>query len=328
MYAPKLKRGDGVRVIAPANSIMLPFIGEELKELAKKRLEDLGLEVSFGKHIHDCDAFESTTIEHRIEDLHDAFADDSIQLILTVIGGYNSNQLLRTIDYDHIKQHPKILCGFSDITALATAIYAKTGLITYSGPHFFNFGQKHTFEYTLDYFQRCLFDDSPIDLRPSDRYIDERWATRQDEAIINANPGWTIIQEGEANGVIVGGNLGTLHLLHGTEYMPKISEDVILFLEDDREDYPAAFDRHLQSFLHQPIASNIRGVVIGRCERESGITNDLLQKIITSKKELNNIPIISNVDFGHTTPMCTFPIGGRAVMRADGDAASVMFVEH
>jgi muramoyltetrapeptide carboxypeptidase len=327
MYATKLKKGDGVRVIAPSRSIALSFIGEDLKERAKKRLEDLGLVVSFGKHIHESDAFESTTIEHRIEDLHAAFADDSIQLILTVIGGFNSNQLLKSIDYDLIKKHPKIFCGFSDITALATAIYAKTGLVTYSGPHFFNFGQKRNFDYTRDYFQHCLFENNPIDLHPSDGYIDDYWAMKQDDAIIHPNTGWTVLQSGEARGAIIGGNLGTLHLLQGTEFMPTPSGDIILFIEDDREDHPASFDRHLQSLLHQPIAQKIKGVVIGRCENKSGMTNELLQEIIASKKELEGIPIIANVDFGHTTPMCTFPIGGTAKIVAS-DRPKIIIESH
>jgi len=118
MFAPKLKDGDEVRVITPSRSMDLPFITEEIRLLARKRLENLGLEVSFGKHIHEKNIFNSSSLEHRLEDLHDAFADPRVKMIQTVIGGYNSNELLPYLDYDLIRKNPKILCGYSDITAL------------------------------------------------------------------------------------------------------------------------------------------------------------------------------------------------------------------
>lgn len=160
MIPAPLKKGDTVLVIAPARGF-LPWMNDELKQLAQQRLEDLGLTVTYGKHVNEVDSFESTTIEHRLEDLHAAFADPEVKLVLTVIGGYNSNQLLWHIDYDLIQKNPKRLCGFSDITALGNAIYAKTGLATYSGPHFFSFGQKKGFEYSQDGFVRCNFSTAP-----------------------------------------------------------------------------------------------------------------------------------------------------------------------
>lgn len=328
MFAPKLKKGDGVRIIAPSRSLMLPWISDELKSLAQKRLEDLGLNVTFGKHVQELDEFQSSSIENRVEDLHAAFEDESIKLVLTVIGGFNSNQLLRYIDYELIQKNPKILCGYSDITALATAIFAKTGLVTYSGPHFFNFGQQKNFDYTLRFFKQCLFEERPIEVVPSEGYIDDLWATKQHEIILQQNPGWEILNEGEAQGVIIGGNLGTFHLLHGTEYIPDITEDIILFIEDDRDDHAATFDRNLQSLLHQDISSKIRGVVIGRCEQKSGITMDLLKMIIRSKEELKGIPVICGVDFGHTTPMITFPIGGKALLELAGSKKNLRITNH
>jgi muramoyltetrapeptide carboxypeptidase LdcA involved in peptidoglycan recycling len=146
--------------------------------------------------------------------------------------------------------------------------------------------------------------------------------------LLQHNPGWQIFREGEAAGTIIGGNLGTLHLLHGTEYIPSIEGDIILFIEDDREDHPAAFDRHLQSLLYQSYASRIRGVVIGRCEKASGITNDIVKKIVDSKTELSHVPVIYGLDFGHTTPMITFPIGGKAELVARGGSATLCITEH
>lgn len=139
LIPPKLKKGDEIRVIAPARSLAL--ISEETRSIANQRLEALGFHLSFGKHVEVCDEFNSSSIKSRIDDIHAAFADDSVKAILTVIGGFNSNQLLAYLDWQLIQNHPKIFCGYSDITALANAIFAKTGLVTYSGPHYSSFGQ-------------------------------------------------------------------------------------------------------------------------------------------------------------------------------------------
>ena len=316
IHPPLLKPGDGVRIIAPSRSLALPWITADIRALAQRRLEDLGLRVSFGDHLDYADAFASTSVAHRLADLHDAFADPAVHLVLTVIGGFNANQLLTGIDYDLIARHPKRLCGFSDITALSNAIHARTGLVTWSGPHFFNFGQKLGFEYTLDHFVRCHFAAAPIDLAPSPRWIDGAWARNQDQPDFLANAGWKVVSAGlgggVAEGTIIGGNLCTLQLLHGTSYLPQQHENIVLFIEDDSLSDAPNFDRDLQSLLHQPFARRIRALVIGRFEKASGITAEMLRAIIATKRELRGIPIIADVDFGHTTPLITFPIGGHA----------------
>jgi len=327
MFAPPLQKGDTVRVITPARSLALPWMNDELKRLARERLEALGLVVTFGKYVNEMDVFQSTTVEHRVEDLHDAFADPSVKLILTVIGGYNSNQLLRHLDYDLLRKNPKRLCGFSDITALANAIHAKTGLVTYSGPHFFNFGQKLGFEYTQDAFVRCHFESAPFQLEPSDQYVDGYWAANQDNPGFLPNKGWFVLNEGEASGTIIGGHLGTLCLLFGTEYLPRPEGDIILFIEEDGEDKDVTFDRNLQSLLHQPWFSQVRALIVGRCRADSGTTDEKLRMIL-AKPELRGIPLIANVDFGHTTPLITFPIGGKAQVEAVNDKPSIRIVAH
>ena len=159
IFPNKLKIGDEVRVIAPARS--LAIISKENREIANKRIEELGLKISFGKHLDEMDDFASSSIESRIEDLHEAFSDKNVKAVFTVIGGFNSNQLLKYIDWDLIKNNPKIICGYSDITALNDSIFAKTGLVTYSAPQYSTFGQKLYFDYTLDYFKKCLFKNDP-----------------------------------------------------------------------------------------------------------------------------------------------------------------------
>jgi len=335
MIAPLLRKGDGVRVITPARSMMLPWMTDAVKQRARERLEALGLVVSFGQHVNDNDMFDSTTVERRIEDLHDAFTDPTVTLILSVIGGFNSNQLLPSIDYDLIKRNPKRLCGYSDITALSNAIYAKTGLVTYSGPHFINFGQAEGFDYTHDAFTRCHFESGPFSITPSDGFYDGYWANGGLPLLRNA--GWMIHAEGEAIGTIIGANLCTFALLNGTEYQPNPSGDIILFLEDDQETSPVEFDRQLQTVFYQRFASRIKALVIGRFEthhiktkenEEKRVTPEKLHALLASKRELKGIPIISGVDFGHTTPMATFPIGGTAAIIAKEGGSRIEILTH
>lgn len=321
----KLKRGDLIRVIAPSRSLQL--IGEETKQIANKRFEDMGLTLSFGKHINESDDFTSSSIESRIEDLHDAFADKSVKAIITVIGGFNSNQLFRSIDWNLIRENSKIFCGFSDITALNNAMYAKTGLITYSGPHYSTFGQKLHFDYSLKYFKKCLFSDKQFQLKPSKEWSDDSWYLDQDKRELLPNNGYLVIHEEEAEGTIIGANLCTLNLLQGTEYMPSL-QDSILFIEDDYESVPHTFDRDLQSLIHQPGFEGVKGIVIGRFQKASKMTNNLLKQIVETKKELKNIPVIANVDFGHSDPKITFPIGGEARLKVHQGNVQLQIQEH
>jgi len=323
----KVKTGDTVRVVAPARSLALPWINPELKRIAAERFKELGLNLTFAKHVNECDEFDSSSIESRVSDLHEAFADNSVNLILTVIGGYNSNQLLGYLDYRLIRDNPKIFCGYSDITALSNAIHAKAGLVTYSGPHYFSFGDKKGFDYTLSFLKKCLLSEDPFLVHPSKSWSDDRWTTDQENRRFLQNEGFWIINEGTARGEILGGNLCTFNLLHGTEFMPDLDSS-ILFLEDDYESNVSTVDRNLQSIVHQPGFSGVKGIVFGRFQPETGMTRDLLSRIINSKPPLREIPILANVDFGHTTPLITFPIGGVAEMEVCEGNTQLSIVEH
>ena len=282
IYSAKLKVGDEVRIIAPSRS--LAIVSKECREIANKRFAEMGLKLSFGKHLEEKDEFVSSSIESRVEDIHDAFADKNVKAILTVIGGFNSNQILRYLDWDLIKNNPKILCGFSDITALNNAILAKTGLVSYSGPHYSTFGQELYFDYTFEYFKKCLLSEEPFEIRPSENWTDDKWYMNQKERNPIKNDGWLVVNKGEVQGTILGANLCTFNLLQGTEYFPEFPENTILFVEDDEMSNAVTFDRDLQSVIHQPGFENVKGVVIGRFQKVSQITNDLLIQIIKTKK--------------------------------------------
>lgn len=325
IFPEKLKPGDEVRVIAPSRSMAI--ISKECQEIANARFADLGLKLSFGKHINECDDFSSSPVESRISDLHDAFKDKNVKAIATVIGGFNSNQLLGYIDWDLIKKNPKIIIGYSDITALNNAFFAKTGLVTYSGPQYSSFGQKLDFDYTLEYFKKNLLSTTPVEILPSKSWSDDKWYIDQKDRKQIDNKGWLVINEGRAEGTLIGGNLCTLNLLQGTEYFPSLKNSV-LFVEDDYESKPGNFDRDLQSLIHLPEFSGVKGLVIGRFQKESAITDKLIKEIVTTKKELNDIPVIANVDFGHTDPKITFPVGGLVKVSAKKSGSKIEIVKH
>lgn len=317
MIPVKLKSGDEVRVIAPSRSMAI--LGEDCKSLATRRLEELGLKVTFGKHVMEADSdYLAASVEARVEDLNEAFKDKNVKAILTVIGGFNSNSILDYIDYEAIKENPKIFCGFSDITALSNAIHAKTGLVTYSGPHYSSFGMLKGFEYTLEYFKKMFFQDEEFEIKASENWSDDAWFIDQENRKFEKHEGMFIINEGEAEGNIVGGNLCTLNLLQATPYMPNI-ENKILFLEDDNlsgDVFLMEFDRNLQSLMHMPEFKTVKGIVLGRAEVASCMTVEKWTKLIKNKPELAHIPVIGNANFGHTTPIMTFPVGGHAKLVA------------
>jgi muramoyltetrapeptide carboxypeptidase LdcA involved in peptidoglycan recycling len=311
----KLQKGDKVMVVASSRGLKL--ISQETRDIAIERFREMGLTVEFAPNTNDenFDIVGSTSIEKRVEDLMYAFNDKSVKAIFTVIGGFNVNQIISHLDYEVIKENPKIISGFSDITALLGAINAKTGLEVYYGPHFSSLGMKKGCEYTLDYLKKILFSDDKINIEPAQEWSDDTWFLDQENRDFISNEGYWIIHNGDAKGKIIGGNLCTFNLLLGTKYRPSFDEDTILFIEDDEMTYTQEFDRDLQALCYQEDFKNVKALIIGRFQKKSAITREKLEFIINNKPELKNIPVIANVDFGHTTPIMTIPLGGYAELK-------------
>lgn len=290
------------------------------------RFAALSLRLTYGDHVDERDDFDSSPVRSRVADLHAAFADRGVAAILTVIGGFNSNELLPHLDWDLIAANPKILCGFSDITALQSAILARSGLVTYSGPHWSSFGMRDHFEQTQTWFVQALFGDDPVELQPAQVWTDDLWFLNQDDRQVQANEGWWPLRPGSASGRIVGGNLCTLNLLQGTENMPTL-DGALLMLEDDATSNPVTFARNLTSLLQLPDAGGVQGLVVGRFQRDSAMSRRLLEQIIDRQDRLRALPVLANVDFGHTNPLATLPIGGQASMTV-GDSSALTLTRH
>jgi len=231
----KIRRGDTLRVVAPARSRR--FVAEyDHSAVIEARFAALGLRLTFGDHVDELDAFQSSSVASRVADLHAAFADPEVADILTVIGGFNSNELLPHLDWELIAANPKVFCGYSDITALQNAILTRSGLVTYSGPHWSSFGMRDNFEQTQRWFTEALFDGKPIELRPAEIWTDDLWLADQDKRTVRTNDGWWPLRPGQATGRIIGGNLCSLNLLQGTEYMPSLAGALLMVEDDFRSD--------------------------------------------------------------------------------------------
>ena len=326
MLPEKINAGDEIRVIAPARSAS--DIDEAVLARAQTALESLGLKVSFSQYAFSRSQRGCPTDVEKVEDLHAAFLDPNVKGVLTAIGGFNSNQLLGRIDWDIIRANPKIFAGFSDITVLNHAILAKTGLVTFATPNFYCFGLPPESNYSLEYFRRCLFAGQPetYKVRASKEFYDYAWDYDEKSPRSKiVNGGMKIIQPGQASGTLLGGNLCSLNLLNGKEDFPRIKGDIILCLEDDSYDsIPETFERNLQSLIQQPYFRQVKAILFGRFQRESIAANDSLAAIISSKKIGSNIPIVSNLDFGHTDPKFSYKIGGWASVEAYDECKLVL----
>lgn len=308
----RLKAGDEIRIVAPSRGIKI--IGKDVRAIAEKRFADLGLKVTYAANATDenFDELGTTSPEKRATDIIDAFKDKNVKAIFTMIGGFNSNQILPYLDYNIIKENPKIFCGFSDITALLDAIYAKTGLVTFSGPHLSSIGMLKGCEYTIENMVKMLMKDGQNDVVPSTEWSDDLWFLDQEKREFIKNEGYWVLNEGKAEGTLLGGNLGTFNLLLGTDYRPAFEKDTILFVEDTSESSIFTFMRNLTALSYQPDFKNVKGLLIGRFQKGSKVTREQLEYILKNVAPLSKLPTVANVDFGHSTPLLTLPVGGFA----------------
>ncbi|MGB7786447.1 MAG: S66 peptidase family protein [Salinimicrobium sp.] len=323
MILPKrLKKGDHVRVIAPAESLS-PKFKEPLRQRGIDRLKELGLEVSFGKYVNEPGPFKSAIREHRLKDLHEAFEDDTVDAVISANGGSSANQLLKHLDYELIKKKPKIFCGLSDITELTSAIHAKTGLVTYYGPHFTMLGASEHLGHVLKNMKKCFFSEESFEVQNSEYFSNSEW---EKELILNE--GFWTINEGEVEADCLGGNMLTLNFLLGYEFIPDIAGKILFLEENHLIDY-RGIQKELQQILNHPQGSKIKGLLIGRFQRESKMNRKLLEDMIKSKEELSGIPVVGNVNCSHTIPMSTFPFGGRLKFSAKkGDKVRIEIIKH
>lgn len=322
MIPERLNKDDHIRIIAPAESFSSKF-SDQMKQQGVDRLNKLGLKVSFSDHVHEKNTFLTADIKHRLNDLHEAFEDDDVNAVLSANGGSSANQLLKHLDYDLIKRNPKIFCGLSDITELTSAIHTQTGLVTYYGPHFTMLAASKKADEMLKNMKETFFSEEPVLLKAPEFYLNSEW---DDEEILNK--GYWTINEGEAEGKCIGGNMLTFNFLLGYQFVPPM-KDCILFLEENHIIDYRGIQKEIQQILNHPQGREIKGLIIGRFQRKSKMSRKKLTEMIHSKKELANLPVVGNVDCGHTVPNYTFPFGGSLRFSArEGDKVKIELVKH
>ena len=301
----RLKKGDHIRVVSPSSSIE-SIGGFEANVAAKKKLEALGFRLSFSEHYFENDIFDSAPIASRVADLEAAFANETVDAILTTIGGFNCNELLPYLDFDLIAQNPKIFCGYSDTTALLNAIYAKTGMQTYMGPAYSSFKMEQGQQYQTTSWLNAVTQDT-YQLTPSLEWSSDAWYLPNAPRTFYPTE-WKVYNPGQASGIAIGGNLSTFALLHGTEFAPK-PDKYILFLEEAEEDHYVEFTRHFAALLQ--VYPNPQAVLIGRFPKETEMTEEILLTILDKHPILKKVPVLYDLDFAHTQPLFTITIGGQ-----------------
>lgn len=294
-----------IRVIAPAFS--LGVLSQEVQSNAKTTFSSLEWELSFGKNVLSNNDGSIESIKRRVEDIHQALIDPSVTHLMAVIGGWDSHELLPYINWELWSENPKPLIGYSDITAIQNAAYAKSEVKSIHGPAYSTFGQKNCLEFSIKQLRQCLSKETYC-LDPAEYWVDDEWFLDLSRPrSIHTNSGYQIVQSGEATGIAIGGNLSTLVSLAGTDYMPTLAGSVI-FLEDIETITTPVFRRLFQQLFMQPETRDIRGIVFGRMQLKSEITSEIIAELI-KRFVPNEIPVLMNASFGHTYPVGAFPIG-------------------
>ena len=263
-------------------------IDKEKLNFAINNLKSLGYKVKLSKNILDTNRYLAGNDKDKVEELEKFFLDPKIDIIMTARGGYGAIRLIDKIDYNILKNHPKIFTGFSDVTALLLMIYKKTGMVTY-----------HGLMATPDFGFDCEIDE---------------FSFRQFQAAINDEElnleGNKIYRDGTAEGIIWGGNLATLVSLCGTDFIP--NEDFIFFAEDLNEPVYKIDKMFTQLFNIKEFKKYCKGIVLGDfldCGNEKW-----LEEFFVELSGIHQIPIVGGFKITHNRKKITIPIGKDSIL--------------
>ena len=283
----KLNIGDTIGVVAPSN----PIIEENIDEIkkAKEIIENIGFKIKFSKNLFSNTNKYSATAKEKAEDINSFFADKSIKMIWCAKGGENSNSTFDYLNYDLIKQNPKIICGYSDITSILNVINLKTGLVTFSGTNFKTTATDET-DYSLNEVIK-RFVNGNLEL-----------GTKEDK--------FDTIKKGTAEGILIGGNLSLIRGMVCGKYSLDFKGKILFLEELGFESGPALVSNYLYYMKQNGVFEHISGLWIGNYEHETGMS---LEKIVldTIGNEYN-FPIIKSNNFGHIEQKTVIPIGTKA----------------
>ena len=290
---PSIQVGDTIAVIAPCSAA-----AEDKALKGIEYLRDKGFIVKAADNLFEQSGHMAGSDEHRISSFNEFWADKDVKALFCVRGGYGIQRILPKIDYDLISDNPKILVGYSDISALSSAILAKSGVITFSGPMVASDMSENFDTFSEELLWRMLMGHPLID-------------NPQEQPLI-------VYKKGNAEGNIFGGTLTVLLPYFGTSYVPDL-EGAILVLEDVGENI-GRLDRHFHHLRYQGIFDKISGLVLGEfndCFPEKMDPIEGLKSILDSALKGYDIPVVMNFAYGHIQKRVTLPIGSRALLTTD-----------
>ncbi|MDJ0659199.1 MAG: LD-carboxypeptidase [Crocosphaera sp.] len=299
----KLKPGSGVGLVSPSGTT---FITEHI-DIVQDAVKALGLVPYIAPHILDQYGYLAGKDQDRANDINRFFADPKIDLILPIRGGWGCARILPYLDYNLIKNNPKIIIGFSDLTTLLMAIYTQSGLVTFHGPN----GMTSWRENQVTSFKQALFTDKKISFR-------NEKASEDNDRLMQVKNRITTINSGTAKGKIIGGNLSVLSAIIGSPYVPDFSGH-ILFIEDVGENI-YRIDRMITHLKVAGILDKISGFIFGECTNclpDGGYASLTLEQVLTDHIKPLEIPAWMGATIGHIEPILTFPMGVEVEINAD-----------
>jgi muramoyltetrapeptide carboxypeptidase len=306
---PRLKRGDLVALINPSGAIYerAPYA------VAIESLEALGFRVREAPHLRARRGPFAGTDAQRAADVNAMFADPDVRALIAMTGGSGGNRILPLIDYALIARTPKVLAGFSDLTALINAVHVRTGLVTFHAP----MGASEWNEFSVRHLRGVLIDAEPMLL-----------ANVQDKSdvLVPREGRITTLRGGQARGRLVGGNLAVLTSLAGSPYWPDF-DGALLFLEDVNE-YIYRVDRMLSTLKLAGALDRVAGVVLGgftNCGPGEGYGALTLDEVFDDYFKPLNVPVYAGAMFGHVKRKFTLPVGLEAEI--DADAGTIRLLQ-
>jgi muramoyltetrapeptide carboxypeptidase len=299
---PRLKAGDKLAIVAPGS-----YISEEELQDSIKNLNQLGFETTYSEEILLQSGYFAGSDKDRAEDLMKKFYDKTVKGIVCARGGYGCSRILPMLDYDIIRSNPKVLIGYSDVTALLYGIYQKSGLISFHGP----VGTSTFNDYSVNNFKRVL-------MNPEQSGLFKNSESGEDENVY----GVTSIVNGKGKGRFVGGNLSIMVSLIGTEYDVDYSGKII-FIEEIGEE-PYRVDRMLTQLIQAGKFDHAAGVMMGIFRNCEGKQKDpsfsitfTLMEVLKDRLSSLKIPVVYGMSFGHVKDKFTIPFGSFAELDAD-----------
>lgn len=292
---------------------------------SKQFLLQKGLMIQEGSLTNKIDGYRSGTIQARANEFNELLYNDEVGCIIATVGGMNTNALLPYIDYEYLKNHPKLIVGYSDVGALLSAIYAKTGIHTVYGPALLSaFGEIGPLaDASFTYFAKLFIENTifPHRIPAPHAYTDEHvdWEEQTEMKSLYRNE-WLCVQKGLVIGRCIVMNLGTLAYTFGTEYFPEIKAGDILVLEDTM-DNPMQVERAYAHLKLANIFDLVGGIIIGKHALYNDLDTkrkpaDILMEFID-----RDIPILAEVDIGHTLPVMSFVNG--SIVKLDSEKKEI-----